>query len=129
MNNIKEASIFTKPYTASRIPHSWYFAIVMDNNKPDNVAITILAEVMHLHATDGSYEFHLGYKYFQDNFNYSRYQIRNALVRLEKIGLVKRIYRTVLIHNRKFNNEMFLVLNQIKLNELQIRMKNEQQTK
>jgi len=120
MDNTEDASIYAKHCTVNRIPNSWYFTVVLDNNKPDNVAITILAEVMRLHAIDGSYEFHFGYKYFQDNFNYSRYQIRNALVRLEKIGLIKRIYQTVLIHNRKFNNEMFLVLNQMKLNELQI---------
>ncbi|GAB4165569.1 MAG: hypothetical protein Tsb006_5060 [Rickettsiaceae bacterium] len=100
------------------VPNSWYFSVVMDNNKPDNVAITILAEIMRLHGIDGAYEFHLGYQYFQSNFNYSRFQIRNALVRLEKTGMVKRTYRTVQIHNRKCNNEMFLLLNLQKVNEL-----------
>ena len=101
------------------IPTSWYKQIVWDNNKPDSIAMTILSEVMLLHELYGNLEFHLGYKYFQSKFNYSRNQIRDALVRLEKSNLVKRDYRTVKIHNRKLNNEMFLVLNLSQIKKLQ----------
>lgn len=120
MDSTAEASVelSSSPCAVISVPSNWYFAVVMDNNKPDNVAITILGEVIRLHSIDGVCEFHLGYRYFQSNFNYGRFQIRNALVRLEKSDLLKRDYRTVQINNRKFNNEMFLILNLSKVSEL-----------
>jgi hypothetical protein len=121
--NFKAVS-FSKDKTAINtsnrsIPNSWYRQIVWDNDKPDNIAMTILAEVMLLHELYGKLEFHLGYKYFQDKFNYSRNQIRDALVRLEKANLLKRDYRTVQVNDRKFNNEMFLILNLEQIRKLQ----------
>lgn len=101
------------------IPNSWYRQIVWDNDKPDSISMTILAEVMFLHEIYDKLEFHLGYKYFQEKFNYSRNQIRDALVRLERANLLKRDYRTVQIHDRKFNNEMFLILNSEQIKKLQ----------
>ncbi len=105
--------------TSSRsIPNSWYRQIVWDNDKPDSISMTILSEVMFLHEIYDKLEFHLGYKYFQRKFNYSRNQIRDALVRLERANLLKRDYRTVQVHDRKFNNEMFLVLNPEQIKKL-----------
>ena len=121
--NFKTVS-FSKNKTAINtsnrsIPNSWYKQIVWDNDKPDSISMTILAEVMLLHELYDKLEFHLGYKYFQGKFNYSRNQIRDALVRLERANLLKRDYRTVQIHDRKFNNEMFLILNSEQIKKLQ----------
>ena len=59
------------------IPNSWYRQIVWDNYKPDSISMTILSEVMFLHEIYDKLEFHLGYKYFQGKFNYSRGKFYN----------------------------------------------------
>ncbi|NRB10185.1 MAG: hypothetical protein HRU35_01000 [Rickettsiaceae bacterium] len=93
------------------VPKSWYHKIIRENKKPDQVAATILADLLTKYNAGEGTEFQLGYKYFIQEYNFTRTQVRDALVRLEKSYLLRREYRTIKVSDRKFNNEVFLILN------------------
>ena len=74
-----------------------------------HIAITIIAELMMAYKADGCRHFQYGYKYFRGKFNYTRDQVRCAIVRLEQKKLLERQYKTIKLNGRWFNNEIFLI--------------------
>ena len=93
------------------VPHNWYHQLTRAGGKADTVAIAILSELVFLHRYQGDREFQLKFSYFKHKFNFGLSQVKAGIVRLEKVGLVKRDLRTVRVYNRVFNNELFLILN------------------
>jgi len=90
---------------SNSVPHIWYHKIVYKTGKPDNVRITILAELLQLHLNTGSREFQPGCAYLQNKFNYTYDQVYEALVGLEKQALIGRKGKTI-----TFNIENVLAL-------------------
>ena len=101
----------TLSITGNIVPHCWYHKILRECGKADINAITILSELLFLHRAENKSVFQLPYKYFKSKFNFGLYQVRDAVIRLEKLSLLKREFRTISVQGRLFSGEMFLVLN------------------
>jgi hypothetical protein len=111
-DNHNNVSRFTELLdTGNLVPTIWYHKLLRECGKSDCTAIAILSELVLLHRDHGSKEFQLNFKYFKDKFNFGLSQVKDAIIRLEKFGLITRNPRTVMILGRSFANEMFLVLN------------------
>ncbi|MGA1847241.1 hypothetical protein [Deferribacter abyssi] len=118
------------------IPHSWYEAITFDNGKPHLPAIIILSDIVYWYKpepvkdeTTGKF---LGYrkkikedllqrsyKSFENQFGFSKKQIKTALIKLEELGLTKRIFRNIEIDNgSKLTNVMYIQIFPEKIKKL-----------
>jgi len=93
------------------VPHNWYHTLLRPCGKSDTTAITILSELVFLHRYNGATEFQLNFVYFARKFNFGLSQVKDAVIRLEKLSLLKRDLRTIIVQGRRFTNEMFLLLN------------------
>ena len=93
------------------VPHNWYHNLLRPCGKSDTTAIAILSELVFLHRYNGATEFQLNFGYFARKFNFGLSQVKDAVIRLEKLSLLKRDLRTVVVCGRPFVNEMFLILN------------------
>lgn len=93
------------------VPHNWYHTLLRPCGKSDTTAITILSELLFLHRYNGATEFQLNFAYFARKFNFGLSQVKDAVIRLEKLSLLKRDLRTIIVQGRRFTNEMFLLLN------------------
>lgn len=100
------------------IPNWWYKEIRAAGDKPDLVAITILSELYFLHRKTNGAEFNDGYPYFERKFDFTRSQLKDAIIRLADADLVDRTFRTVVINGRNFPNELHLKINIPKLLQL-----------
>ena len=117
------------------IPEAWFKTICMPNGKPDSVGIFLLSEILYWYrptVTKDEYtgevialekKFHedllqKSYAQLHEKFGFTEKQIRDAIVRLEKIGVIKRVLRTVTSKGQLMNNVMYLELFPDKLKEL-----------
>lgn len=109
------------------IPMSWYKTIVRETGKPYLEAIVILSDIVYWYRpteirdeTSGEL---IGYKkkfksdllqrsYQQlaNMFGISKREATNAIVRLEKLGVIKRVFRTLNINDVVTSNVLFLEL-------------------
>ena len=82
------------------VPHIWHHKIVRGGNKPDNVSITILSELLRLHLSSEAkeYKFQLSYNDFKVKFNYTHEQVYEAFVRLEHQDLISREGKLITLH-------------------------------
>jgi hypothetical protein len=94
------------------IPHSWY-KIFKTCNKPDLIAITILAEVLFKYRTGQVVKgkWRVNYGYFENKFDFSKNQIRAALTRLEAYKVVTREITTESHNDRKYGGVLYLIYN------------------
>lgn len=109
------------------LPHVWFDHIKFDNGKPDLVGIVILSEIIYwyrpFHVKDevtGQFIsvkkrfkadlLQRHYDSFAEQFGISKRQAREAIIRLEDAGLVKRHFRTIDANNTKLNNVLFIEL-------------------
>ena len=93
------------------VPNHWYHSLLRPCGKSDTTAIAILSELVFLHRYNNQSEFPLNYNYFKSKFNFGFNQAKDAVIRLEQAGLIKRDFRTVLVLGRSFTNELYLILN------------------
>lgn len=116
-------------FTGNVIPEPWYRYIVRDNGKPNLNAIIILAEIVYWYRPEMVRDENSGqllgfkkrfksdalqrsYGQLADKFGISEREVTNAVVALEKLGLVKRDFRTITIGNkgRKLNNVLYILI-------------------
>ena len=114
-------------YTGNIIPEVWYSTIVASNGRVSLLAILILAEIVYWYKPkeirdektgDVTWEKKFAdEKYLQksyakicEKFNVSVKQAREALIVLEKLGVVKRHFKTIEDERGKFPNIMYLEL-------------------
>ena len=97
--------------TGNVMPISWYHTITLANTKPDQVGSAILSELLNQHDITGKSRFAMTYKYFKKKFNFTKIQVRAAIIRLEEKILIKREFKTIQGQRRKIPNQMFLCLN------------------
>lgn len=108
------------------IPHAWYSTITFANGKPHLPAIIILAEILFWYRPEAIKDEVTGkflgyrkkfksdllqrsYKSFEDQFGFSKKQIKTALVKLEELGLIRRVFRDIEIENgAKLTNVMYI---------------------
>lgn len=114
-------------FTGNVIPSSWYHTIKKETGKPNLNAIIILADIVYwyrpVEIRDEATGQLCGFKKkFQDDilqrnyqqiaelFGISKRDATNAIVELEKLGVVRRVFRTVSIKGQLYSNVMFLDL-------------------
>jgi hypothetical protein len=107
------------------IPMEWFGHLKLDNGKPDTISIMILSDIVYWYRpTAVRDEFSgkiLGYKKkfradilqrsyadFENLLGFSTKQTREALIRLESLGIIQRVFRTIDNNGTKLSNVMFL---------------------
>lgn len=110
----------------------WFNHVTKSNGVPDYLAINILSRIAHLFTptqkTINGVEVEckrfesdlpqLKYADLAERFNCSKKSIQRALVNLENLGLIERIYRTVDMGTTKLYNVMYVSLNIMQLNKI-----------
>lgn len=114
-------------FTGNVIPSSWYHTIKKETGKPNLNAIIILADIVYWYrpveirdeATGQLCGFkkkfqadilQRNYQQIAELFGISKRDATNAIVELEKLGVVRRVFRTVSIKGQLYSNVMFLDL-------------------
>ena len=118
--------------TGNVIPHAWYRTIAKDNGRPHLLAIELLADIVYWYRPQEIRDEHTGHLLrYQKKFSgdmlqksYDQYAaffgekkriIKEAMDVLVKLGVIKRLLRTVETDSMKLPNIMFLDLDVDKL--------------
>lgn len=121
--------------TGNVIPNSWFKTIVGDTGKPNVNAIMVLSDIVYWYrptevrdertgATIGFQRKFKGdllqrsYKQLSDQFGISKQSAMRAVVLLEKLGAVTRVFKTVETGGTVLNNVLFIRPNVERLFEL-----------
>lgn len=113
--------------TGNIIPAAWYKTICKSTGKPYLNAIVILSDIVYWYRAaeirdEGSGQligfrkrFHSdllqrSYQQLADQFGISKRDANNAVVELEKLGVVRRVFRTLCINGQQVPNVLFLDL-------------------
>ena len=121
--------------TGNVIPQSWFQTVVNDKGKPMTNAIMILGEILYWYRpTEVRDEqdlkvarirkkfsgdtLQMSYRQLEDKFSLTRNQVKAAVVALEKLGVIRRSFRNLVIHGTKVNNIMYIQLDPDRLLEL-----------
>lgn len=117
------------------IPQAWYKTIIRDSGKPNLTAIVILADIVYWYkpvevrdeVTGQVVEIkkkfkadllQRSYQQISEQFGISKKEASSAIVFLEKLGVVKRVFRTVNIEGLVINNVLYLELIVSRLRDL-----------
>ena len=109
------------------LPTNWFNSFRLENGKPDVNAVILLSEIVYWHRPTVVRDEDTGqvirikkkfkadllqrsYQSFSDQFGFSKQQVKEALDRLEKFGVIKRHFRTIEANNQKYNNVLFIEL-------------------
>jgi hypothetical protein len=107
------------------IPIEWYRHLRLPNNKPDLVSIILLSDIIYWYRPTTIRDeisskiigyrkkfksdlLQKGYKDLEDLFGFSPKQTREAFIRLESLGIIQRIFRTIESNGTKLSNVMFI---------------------
>jgi hypothetical protein len=110
------------------IPASWYKTIVNKNGKPNLNAIVILADIIYWYrpteirdeATGQvigmkkkfkSDKLQRSYGQFGNQFGLSKQQVTDAIIFLEKLGVIRREFRNMVLNGQKCVNLLFIDIN------------------
>ena len=121
--------------TGNVIPQSWFQTVVNDKGKPVTNAIMILGEILYWYRpTEVRDEqdlkvarirkkfsgdtLQMSYRQLEDKFSLTRNQVKAAVIALEKLGVIHRSFRNLVIHGTKVNNVMYIHLDPDRLFEL-----------
>ena len=133
-NEIVDA-MATMQITGNVIPQIWYKQIRKETGKPDLLAIVLLADIVYWYRpqevrdeTTGQiigYRkriaedlFQRSYDQFANMFGESKRSVQEAIVRLERIGVIRRVFRTIEFNGSKYNNVLYIELFPKRLFEL-----------
>ena len=128
-------AIGTMHFAGNIIPEAWYHTIVSDKGKVNLNAICLLAEICYWYRptiesneTTGTVTYkkkfsdkdylQKSYKQLCEKFGLSTKQCRDALIFLENLGVVKRVFRTVDTPKGPIPNVMYISLDPKILREL-----------
>ena len=115
-------------FSGNIIPTTWYKTIVRDNQKPYLNAIIILSDVVYWYRPTEARDEQSGqlvgfkkkfrddllqrsYQQIADQFGMSKREATNAVVFLEKLGVIEREFRTLKLASTVLNNVLYLKLN------------------
>lgn len=115
-------------FSGNIIPTTWYKTIVRDNQKPYLNAIIILSDVVYWYRPTEVRDEQSGqlkgfkkkfrddllqrsYQQIADQFGMSKREATNAVVFLEKLGVIEREFRTIKLGSTILNNVLYLKLN------------------
>ena len=102
------------------IPNTWYQTIQTPGGKPYLNAIILLADIVYWYRPTEVRDDLLqrSYAALSDQFSLSRKQIKDALVFLENLGVITRVFRNKIVGGQCLSNVMYLDLHAAKLYEL-----------
>lgn len=106
----------------------WFKTIVKENGKADLVAINILADIVYWYRPTPVRDEESGkvigyrkkfradllqrnYDSYADQFGLSKRQVTDAFCRLEKLGIIQRVFRTLNVNGMLINNVLHIDLN------------------
>jgi len=115
-------------WTGNILHSYWFKTISKENGKADFIAINLLAEIVYwyrpMQIRDEETGHVIGYrKRFKDDllqrsydafaaeFGLSKGQVTDAIIRLEKMGIITRVFRSLILSDRVLNNVLFIDLN------------------
>ena len=133
--NIKVDAMMQIQLTGNVTPQIWYKTITKENGKPHLLAIAILSDIAYWyrpteirdegtgHITGYKKKFKAdilqrSYDQFAELFGESKRSVTDAVIRLEVLGVVKRVFRTIDVAGIKYNNVLFIDLFPERLYEL-----------
>ena len=122
-------------FTGNVIPSTWYHTIKKETGKPNLNAIIILADIVYWYKPTEIRDEGTGqvigvrkkfksdllqrsYQQISEQFGISKKEATNAVVFLEKLGVVKRVFRTISMNGIVVNNVLYLELIVDRLKEL-----------
>jgi len=117
----------TMNFTGNIIPMIWFKTIRYPNGAPNNNAIHILADIVYWYRPKEERDEESGqlvgmkkkfrddylqrsYDQMADTFGLSKKQVTEAVKALEKMGIVKRIFKTIHVRGQILNNVLFIEL-------------------
>ena len=117
------------------VPMQWFKTLTFDNGKPDTNSILILSDIVYWYRPTEIRDERTGaviglkkkfsedllrksYADLEIQFGLSSRQLRECLCRLEKKGLIKRVFRTIHSSVGRQNNVMYLQLFPEKVQEI-----------
>ena len=109
------------------IPQSWYETILFENGKPNLNAVVLLGDIVYwyrpveirdeitgqLTGMRKKFREDLLQRSYQDistQFGISKWQAKAAVIALEELGVVKRVFRNLNLKGQAINNVLFLEL-------------------
>lgn len=117
------------------IPQAWYKSIVRENGKPYLTAVVILADIVYWYKPteirdEGSGQvvalkkkfkadlLQRSYQQISDEFGISKKEATNAIIFLEKMGVIQRVFRNLVVNGITVTNVLFIELRVERLKEL-----------
>lgn len=117
----------TMNFTGNVIPMVWFKTIRYPNGAPNNNAIHILADIVYWYRPKEERDEESGqvicmkkkfrddylqrsYDQMADTFGLSKKQATEAVKALEKMGIIKRIFKTIQVRGQILNNVLFIEL-------------------
>lgn len=113
---------------------TWYKTVVDEKGRTNILSVAILHDVFYWYTSDkvcgtdnvisckndysDKYCVQRSYEQLEDMFNVSRKQVYTALLLLEKIGVIQRVFKSVDTEFGTIHNVMFLIINPEKLYEI-----------
>ena len=118
-------SIGKMNFTGNVIPPAWFKTIVYKNGKPNLNAIVILSDIVYWYRPSEICDKKTGritgikkkfkadklqrsYGQLAEQYNLSKQQVTDAVIFLEKLGVVRRELRNIVINGRKLVNLLFI---------------------
>ncbi len=125
--NVKVDAMAQIQLTGNVTPQIWYKTITRENGKPHLLAIAILSDIVYwyrpMEIRDEGTGHIIGYRkkfkadilqrsydQFAELFGESKRSVTDAVIRLENLGLIKRVLRTIDVAGMKYNNVLFIDL-------------------
>ena len=122
-------------FSGNIVPSAWYETIVKDTAGCDSIALLILADIVYWYRPTEMRDEQTGevigmrkkfradilqrnYKQLERSLGVTRSQAKSALQRLEDLGLVERVFRTVDAGGVTLSNVMFIKLDAERLREV-----------
>lgn len=114
-------------FNGNVIPQTWYTTITKESGKPYLAAIVILSDIVYwyrpteirdeqtgqitmLKKKFKSDKLQRSYQQIADMFGISKREATNAIIFLEKLGVIKRVFRTLKTGSFVVNNVLFIEL-------------------
>lgn len=113
-------------FTGNIIPEAWYRTVVNEKGKTNNLALMILSDIVYWYRPTEQRDertnrvvykkkfradiLQRSYVQICDKFNCSQRQARDAIIFLEKTGVIKREFRTIDVLEGRLSNVMFIAL-------------------
>ena len=121
--------------TGNVIPQNWFQTIVNDKGRPMANAIMILGEILYWYRPTEERDerdlkvsrirkkfsgdtLQMNYRQLEQKFSLTRNQVKAAILVLEKLGVIRRSFRNLVIRGTKVNNVMYIHLDPDRLIEL-----------